>query len=221
MTKAAGTSNPRFLSLAIADSAPGLPLNPIDPAKPIPPPSTGVEDAHPASIGHRPLGVRLRAYRVLWTIAITVFALDQATKLWIVTQVPFNPMHSHGIGSDIEVIRGFFYIIHVGNTGAAWSMFSGRSVTLALLAAGTLAAIFFWRHTLGLKHPLSQICFGLLCGGIVGNLIDRLVHQHVIDFIDLHFGSYVYPTFNVADSAICVGVILYLWQSFRASKEKK
>ena len=194
-------------------------MNPIDPAKPAGTAATTVDRARPAV--HRPLRERVRAYRVLWIIAITVFVLDQATKLWIVAQVPFDPMHSHGIGHDIEVIRGFFYIIHVGNTGAAWSMFSGRSVTLALLAAGTLVAIFFWRHTLGLKHPLSQICFGLLCGGIVGNLIDRLVHKHVIDFIDLHFGTYVYPTFNVADSGICVGVILYLWQSLRASTEAR
>ena len=164
---------------------------------------------------------RVRAYRTLWIIALSVFALDQATKLWIVARVPFDPMHSHGVGSDIEVIRGFFYIIHVGNTGAAWSMFSGRSVTLALLAAGTLVAIYFWRHTLGLKHPLSQICFGLLCGGIVGNLIDRLVHKHVIDFIDLHFGNYVYPTFNVADSGICIGVILYLWQSIKSERVRQ
>jgi signal peptidase II len=189
----------------------------VDPAKPVASPSPGVERDRP--LADRPLSVRLRAYRTLWILAVAVFVLDQATKLWIVGQVPFNPMHSHGIGSDIEVISGFFYIIHVGNTGAAWSMFSGRSVTLALLAAGTLLAIYFWRHTLGLKHPLSQICFGLLCGGIVGNLVDRLVHKHVIDFIDLHFGSYVYPTFNVADSGICVGVILYLWQSLRASTE--
>ena len=192
-------------------------MNPIDPAKSVAPLSPAKESRSESAAPPPSLGQRIRVYRVLWIIALSVFALDQATKLWIVLQVPFDPMHSHGIGSDIEVIRGFFYIIHVGNTGAAWSMFSGRSVTLALLAAGTLAAIYFWRHTLGLKHPLSQICFGLLCGGIFGNLIDRLVHKHVIDFIDLHFGSYVYPTFNVADSAICVGVILYLWQSLRAS----
>jgi signal peptidase II len=49
----------------------------------------------------------------------------------------------------------------------------------------------------------------------VGNLVDRLMHQHVIDFIDLHFGTYIYPTFNVADSGICVGVFLYLWQSLK------
>lgn len=190
-------------------------MNPIDPAKPVPPTVTAVERDRPGL--RRPLAERVRAYRTLWILAVAVFVLDQATKLWIVNAVPFDPMHSHAGSSDIEVIRGFFYIIHVGNTGAAWSMFSGWSITLALLAAGTLLAIYFWRHTLGLKHPLSQICFGLLCGGIVGNLLDRLVHKHVIDFIDLHFGTYVYPTFNVADSGICVGVILYLWQSIRAT----
>ena len=161
---------------------------------------------------------RLAAYRLLLGLAVTILALDQATKLWIAAHVPFDPHHSHGFGQDIEVIRGFFYLIHVGNTGAAWSMFSGQSVLLAGLAAGTLVAIFFWRHSLGLRQPLAQLCFGLLCGGIVGNLIDRLAHGHVIDFVDLHFGSYIYPTFNVADSGICVGVILYVLQSLRAPK---
>ncbi len=164
---------------------------------------------------------RILAYRLLWSIALGVLALDQATKLLIVARIPFNPLHSHGIGHDVEVIRGFFFIIHVGNTGAAWSMFTGRSVLLACLAVGTLLAIYFWRHSLGLRQRLSQVCFGLLCGGIVGNLIDRLVHGHVIDFVDLHFGTYIYPTFNVADSGICVGVILYLWQSLQGSGDPK
>src|ERR1039458_8319388 len=106
----------------------------------------------------------------------------------------------------VPVIRGFFYLVHVGNTGAAWSLFSGRSPVLAAFAAATLAAIFIWRRALGLRSTGAQVCFGLLCGGILGNLIDRLVHHHVIDFIDLHFGAYVYPTFNLADSGICVGV---------------
>ncbi len=161
---------------------------------------------------------RLAAYRLLLGIATLVLVLDQLTKFWIAAHVPFDPYHSHGIGTDREVIRGFFYLIHIGNTGAAWSMFTGRSVLLAALAAGTLVAIYFWRHALGLRQPLSQVCFGLLCGGIVGNLIDRLLHGHVIDFVDLHFGSYIYPTFNVADSGICVGVILYVLQSLRAPK---
>ncbi|MFZ9683039.1 MAG: signal peptidase II, partial [Cephaloticoccus sp.] len=72
-----------------------------------------------------------------------------------------------------------------------------------------------WRRALGLRDRLAQVAFGLLVGGIVGNLVDRIQHQHVVDFLDFHFGSYVYPTFNVADSAICVGVVLYLWHSMR------
>lgn len=153
-------------------------------------------------------------------LALAIFSADQATKLWVLARVPFNPGHAHGGSHDIEVISGFFYIIHVGNTGAAWSMFSGQSVLLALLAAATLVAIYFWRHALGLRERVTQVCFGLLCGGIIGNLVDRLMHKHVIDFIDLHFGSYIYPTFNIADSGICVGVILYLWLSLRAPRAK-
>lgn len=194
-----------------------MPLHPDEP------PPTAVRAGEPASeAGAKPsVGRRLRAYRLLWFVALAVLALDQATKFTIVACVPFNPLHSHGLGHDIEVIRGFFYIIHVGNTGAAWSMFAGRSVVLACLAAGTLLAIYLWRHSLGLRDQLTQISFGLLCGGIVGNLVDRIVHQHVIDFIDLHFGTYIYPTFNVADSGICVGVILYLWHSLRVPEESK
>lgn len=167
-----------------------------------------------------PRAVRIRAYRALLSIAAAVFVFDQLTKWWIVAHVPFNPLHVHGGQFDLEVIPGFFYIIHVGNTGAAWSMFSGQSVLLALLAALTLVAIYFYRHSLGLRDRLNQICFGLLCGGIVGNLLDRLLHGHVVDFIDLHFGTYVYPTFNVADSGICVGVLLYLWHSLRTPPPK-
>ena len=63
--------------------------------------------------------------------------------------------------------------------------------------------------------PAVRSPFGLLCGGIVGNFLDRLAHGHVIDFIDLHFGTYTYPTFNVADSAICIGVFWYVLWSLR------
>ena len=158
---------------------------------------------------------RVHAYRILLGLAAVVFLLDQVTKFAVADRIPFDPLHSHGVGRDVTVIPGFCYLIHVGNTGAAWSMFSGRSIPLALLALATLIGIYFWRHSLGLRQPLTQVAFGLLCGGIVGNLVDRLLHGHVIDFLDLHFGTYIYPTFNVADSGICVGVILYLWQSLR------
>ncbi len=155
---------------------------------------------------------RFLAYRRLWVLAVVVFALDQWTKHWINARLPLG---SYGPGAHIPVFPGFFNLVHVGNTGAAWSMFTGASTVLALLAAGTLLAVFVWRRQLGLRQPAAQMTFGLLCGGIVGNLADRLLHGHVIDFIDLHFGSYVYPTFNVADSGICVGVIGYIFWSLR------
>jgi signal peptidase II len=154
---------------------------------------------------------RLLAYRRLWLLGLLVFALDQLTKIWINARLPYGSYGSSGR----PVIPGFFNLVHVGNTGAAWSMFTGRSTVLALLAVATLAAIFFWRRQLALRQPAVQAAFGLLCGGIAGNLVDRLVHGHVIDFIDLHFGSYIYPTFNVADSAICVGVFWYVLWSLR------
>ena len=156
---------------------------------------------------------RLLAYRILLSLAVGLFVLDQLTKLWIASRLPFGTYGE--AGGAIPLIRGFFYLVHQGNTGAAWSMFTGRSTWLAVLACGTLAAIFLWRRALGLRHPSAQIAFGLLCGGIVGNFVDRLIHGHVIDFIDLHFGNYTYPTFNVADSAICVGVFWYVLWSLR------
>lgn len=182
------------------------------------PASSSSTTATPASSPAVPasLGERIGRYRVLLALAFLLFAADQATKLWIIHRLPFGT-YGEATGA-IPIIPGFCYFVHVGNTGAAWSMFSGKSVLLASLAAATLVAIFYWRKALGLHDRLTQVAFGLLCGGIVGNLADRLAHKHVIDFIDLHFGTYVYPTFNVADSGICIGVILYLWQSLRASK---
>jgi signal peptidase II len=161
-------------------------------------------------------GVRITAYRRFWIIAWTVLFADQATKLLVVAKLPYNALHSHAPGAGIDVIPGFFHLIHVGNTGAAWSMLSGRSLLHAALAAVTLAGIYFWRHSLGLRERAGQNAFGLLCGGVAGNLIDRIAHGHVVDFLDFHFGRYIYPTFNVADSGICVGVGLYLWHSLRS-----
>jgi signal peptidase II len=172
----------------------------------------------PAATSERaaPAG-RVAAYRAFWWLAGLVLLLDQASKAWIVARLPYG---TYGEGG-IDVLPNFFYLIHVGNTGAAWSMFSGFSVFLALLAAATLFAIFRWREALGLRDKVTQIAFGLLCGGIVGNLVDRIARHHVVDFLDFHFGSYVYPTFNVADSGICVGVGVYLIRSLRAPASPK
>ncbi|HEY0967715.1 MAG TPA: signal peptidase II [Opitutaceae bacterium] len=155
-------------------------------------------------------------YRLLWVLALVVFILDQVTKIWINAKLPLG---TYGPPGAIVIIEDFFNLVHVGNTGAAWSMFAGKSTFLALLAFVTLGAIYIWRRELGLQLKVVQLSFGLLCGGIVGNLVDRMLHGHVIDFLDFHFGDYIYPTFNIADSGICVGVAIYLIHSLRQPAE--
>ena len=173
------------------------------------------DQAAPAS-PRRSWTERVLAYRLLWVLAIIVFALDQLTKTWVVFNIPFVEFPTEWPPTQhISVIDGFFNLVHVGNTGAAWSLFEGKSGYLAILAAITLLGIYFWRRHLGLHALRVQFAFGLLCGGIVGNFLDRVLHNHVIDFLDFHFGSYIYPTFNIADAGICVGVLLYLWHSFK------
>ncbi len=170
----------------------------------------------PTTAPPRPWLRRVLAYRLLLSLALGVFVLDQATKAWIAARLPYP---TYGPPGHIVVIDGFLYLVHVGNTGAAWSLFSGRSGLLAVLAVLTLLAIFAWRRQLGLRVWPVQLSFGLLCGGILGNLVDRLIHGHVVDFLDFHFGSYVYPTFNLADSGICIGVIIYLGHTLRHPPE--
>jgi len=180
--------------------------------------SQPASDSLPVRATHAPRLQRVLAYRWLLALALGVFVLDQVTKFLIVANLPTG---TYGPPRHIEIIPGFFNLVHVGNTGAAWSLFAGKSTLLALLALTTLGAIFFWRRSLGLRLLPVQVSFGLLCGGIVGNLLDRLVYRHVIDFLDFHFGSYVYPTFNIADSGICVGVGIYLWYSFKYPSQKR
>jgi len=163
------------------------------------------------SLAPAPLG--LRGYARFWAVFLVVLAADQASKAWVTAHIPagtyFEPQ------PPIPVIDGFFYFVNVSNTGAAWSMFAQHTGLLALLGAAALLAVFFFRRQLELHKPLLQYTFGLMCGGILGNLIDRQVHGSVVDFLDFHLPHYRYPAFNVADSGITVGVMIYLIYSFR------
>ena len=85
---------------------------------------------------------------------------------------------------------------------------------LALMALAALAAVFYYRKELKFEIPAMQLSFGLICGGIVGNLVDRALHGYVVDFLDFLLAGYRWPTFNLADSGICIGVTLYLLNSF-------
>ena len=164
----------------------------------------------------------LRRYRYLLSVAFTLFALDQITKVWIYKNLRIES------SDQVEVIKSFFYIIHVGNKGAAWGIFSGYGGLLSLIAVFALIAIYMLRHKLELHRLRMQIVFGLLVGGILGNTLDRLVHGHVIDFLDFRFPFIIpcimptgqYPTFNLADSGIVIGMILYLILSFYDTNNK-
>lgn len=169
---------------------------------------------------------KIARYRLLYLSAIVVFILDQLTKTWIFNNLELD---SYFAPDSIEVIKGFFYIVHIGNEGAAWGMFSGYGGLLALFALVALFAIYKLRHSLELHRKPMQWAFGLLVGGILGNMVDRLVHGHVIDFLDFHFPFTIpwvmptgrYPSFNIADCGIVIGTIIYLILSLRAEHSKQ
>lgn len=155
-----------------------------------------------------------RGYARFWAAFLVVLIADQTSKAWVRAHIEAGTYFSP---PPIPVIDGFFYFVNVGNTGAAWSMFEHSTRWLALLGAVALAAVYLFRRQLELRKPLLQYTFGIMCGGILGNLIDRSLHGSVVDFLDFHLPGYRYPAFNVADSGITVGVILYLGYSFRDS----
>ena len=153
--------------------------------------------------------------RRIGLIALLVVALDQLTKL-LVRQLL-------GEAQERVVIEGFFKFVHWGNTGAAWSLFRGNNYLLALVALTALVVLYFSRHHFDSSTRLGQLAFGFIVGGIIGNLIDRLLFKHVIDFLYFYVqqrgGSEIgFPAFNIADSAICTGVGLVFLITWRAEK---
>lgn len=141
-------------------------------------------------------------------LALCVVIVDQITK-WIVLRnlIP---------GEERTVIPGFFNLTHRVNTGAAWSMFTGNNAVLATVALVALVVLYLTRHHFSAHRIMGQFAFGLIFGGIIGNLTDRLLpgRHAVVDFLHFYMARrgtndiYDFPAFNVADSAICTGVAL-------------
>ncbi|MBC9888408.1 MAG: signal peptidase II [Opitutae bacterium] len=163
-------------------------------------------------IGNLALFTRILSYRWFYLVVFATVMLDRLTKWIIQLTLPFGSYEKLNM---IEVIPGFFYLCHIGNTGAAWGIFPGRSFALAVFAISALGFIFVFRRALGLRNLNFQISWGILTGGIIGNLIDRLALGHVVDFIDLHLGFYRWPAFNIADMAILTGVCIFTLSSIR------
>lgn len=136
-------------------------------------------------------------------VALSVFGLDQFTK-----QAVTEHLHLH---QSIDVIPGFFSLTYVRNTGAAFGILSGSEkwriyffLTVGLLALILIFRFFYSNH----DKPLVVIGTGLICGGAAGNLADRIRLGYVVDFFDFFIKGLHWPAFNVADSAITVGVFL-------------
>ncbi|MGA2747508.1 MAG: signal peptidase II [Verrucomicrobiota bacterium] len=145
-------------------------------------------------------------------IAFAVFVLDQGAKLLVLRFL--------GPTQERVVINGFFKFVRWGNTGAAWSLFHDRNDLLALVSILALVALFLSRRHFYVHSAAGQFSLGLIFGGIAGNLFDRLYYHHVIDFLRFYLyrrgGEEIgFPAFNVADSAICVGVALLIFLSWK------
>ena len=147
-------------------------------------------------------------------IAAAVILLDQATK-WLVLEVVMAPPRS-------IPVTDFFNIVMVWNRGVSFGLFDNDSVwtpvLLSLLAVGVSIALMVWlRRAEGRWLALG---LGMVIGGAVGNVIDRAVWRAVFDFLDFHVAGYHWPAFNVADSAITVGVVLILAEGLFAKDRK-
>ncbi len=143
-----------------------------------------------------------------------VLALDQWSKWWLE-----GTLEPH---ERIEVVPGFFDLVHVQNTGIAFGLFpAGRELlgtlilTLLGLAALTVVAVYYRRTSE--REALLLAALALVLGGAVGNLVDRIMQRAVTDFLDVYVGAYHWPAFNVADSAVTLGIACLLTHSFRPS----
>jgi signal peptidase II len=163
--------------------------------------------------------------RRIAALALAVLLCDQITK-WFVRRDIF-------LGEEDPIIPGFFNLTYRVNTGAAWSMFTGNNAVLATVALVALVGLYLARHHFNAHRLGGQFAFGLIFGGIIGNLIDRLLpgRHAVVDFLHFYMARrgtsdiFDFPAFNVADSAICTGVALIFlinWQEepARAAAEK-
>jgi signal peptidase II len=153
-------------------------------------------------------------------IAILVVALDRLSK-WLVAQ-------RITLHDSINVFPGFFHLTHVENRGAAFGLFSDSPsewkiavLILFSLVALVVVSTLLWKNS----HVMSTTGFGLalILGGAIGNLWDRLLDGHVVDFLDFSFGGYHWPAFNIADSAIVLGALLLVAEILvsKPAEEKK
>jgi signal peptidase II len=146
-------------------------------------------------------------------VAVAVIGVDRWTKLWITAALDR--------GEVIHVIPGLLSIVHVRNPGAAFGLLAGAASPwreFALVAISAAAVVgFAWMLNRMPRHAVAErTATAAVIGGAIGNLYDRVAYGEVVDFVDVYVGHWHWPAFNVADSAITVGIVVLILQAFRA-----
>jgi len=146
----------------------------------------------------------MNRYAVVILIALMVIILDQISKAIVVQTINLH--------ESIPVIDGFFNLVHIRNRGIAFGLLNSSNHSLGFyiqVPAVILAVIIiaWWLHNSTNNDRHLFFGLALIIGGAIGNLIDRLRYREVIDFLDFHIGSYAWPSFNLADSAVTVGAV--------------
>lgn len=149
-------------------------------------------------------------------LSLAILVLDQWTKWLVEVHLPHSASH--------PVLPGFVNLTHVKNTGVAFGLFAshgadGGAWLLVVMGVVALAAVVLYFRLAPARNRLLLYSLALIVGGAVGNLIDRLASGAVTDFLDVYVGTYHWPAFNVADSAITVGIGLMILDSFRSHRK--
>jgi len=155
-------------------------------------------------------------YFYLLVLSNVFIVLDQVTKYMVASHIPLY--------YSIKVIDGFLNITHIRNAGVAFGLFAEQPLeykSLVFVAVSTIAsgAILFIFHQSPAERRWVNSGLILIFSGAIGNMIDRIVHKEVIDFIDVYFGNFHWPAFNVADSCITIGVAIMIVDLFRHPHE--
>lgn len=150
---------------------------------------------------------------IYYLIALVVIAIDQLSK-WIIVK-------NMEIGESIPIINHVFYITSHRNRGAAWGILENKMWFFYIITVIFVIFIVFYMEKYAKTDKLLGVALGLILGGAIGNFIDRVFRKEVVDFIHTYIFSYNFPVFNIADTALCVGVGLMIIQTILEGKKAK
>ena len=148
-----------------------------------------------------------------YLIALVVIAIDQFTKWLIVKNME--------LGESIPIIDNVLYITSHRNRGAAWGMLQNQMWFFYIITVIFVIGVIYYIQKYGKQDKFLGLSLALILGGAIGNFIDRVWRKEVVDFIHTYIFSYNFPVFNIADSALCIGVVLILIQTLLEGKKAK